>query len=56
MDNVINQSSITIKTTPKRVWDTLTTNEGITRCMPSIKVISDWKIGSDVEYTCYNLN
>jgi uncharacterized protein YndB with AHSA1/START domain len=54
MSNTINQNSIIIKSPPDRVWKTLTADEGITNCLPSIKVASDWKIGSKVEYACYN--
>lgn len=54
MSNTTNQNSIIIKSSPDRVWEILTTNDGITNCMQNIKVASDWTIGSKVEYTCYN--
>ena len=54
MPNTVNHSSITINTSPEKVWEVLTTSEGITKCLPSIKVLSEWKLGSNVEYTCYS--
>ncbi|MBC7406339.1 MAG: SRPBCC domain-containing protein [Candidatus Parcubacteria bacterium] len=54
MSSTINQNSISINSTPDKVWEVLTTNEGITQCLPSIKVFSEWKLGSNVEYTCYS--
>ena len=54
MPSTINQYTISINSTLDKVWEVLTTNGGITKFLPSIKVLSEWKLGSNVEYTCYS--
>ena len=53
MPNTINNHNITINVPVEKVWEVLTTSNGITKYLPNIKVVSDWKIGSSVVYTCY---
>lgn len=48
-----NNYEITVNAPVEKVWHALTNSEEITKCMESIKVISDWREGSDIEYTCY---
>lgn len=50
----INQHSISINSPVEKVWFTLTNSGELSKYMPAIKVVSDWRQGSSIEYTCYN--
>jgi uncharacterized protein YndB with AHSA1/START domain len=53
MSNTINNHNISIKSPVDKVWEALTTSEGVTNCLPNIKVVSNWVLGSEITYTCY---
>lgn len=55
MKNIINKNTIVIASTPTKVWEAITKDQELSKYMDNnMKVISDWKIGSDIEYRCYN--
>ena len=49
-----NNYEIVIHAPVEKVWSALTDSGEIAKYMKNVKVISDWKQGSDIEYTCYN--
>ena len=54
MNNTTNQYTITIKSSMDRLWKVLASTSGTLEYMPDTKLISDWQIGSSIEYACYN--
>jgi uncharacterized protein YndB with AHSA1/START domain len=49
-----NAVEIAIKVGTKKVWNAITTSQGVESYLPGMKVVSSWNAGSEVEYTCYN--
>ncbi len=38
----------------EKVWHAITNSDELTKIMKDIKVVSNWKEGSDIRYTCYD--
>lgn len=49
-------NSITINSSAQKVWFALTNSDEVNKYLPSVKVVSDWELGSSIVYTCYNKN
>jgi uncharacterized protein YndB with AHSA1/START domain len=51
-----NTLTITINSAAQNIWHSLTTSDEVSRYMKSIKVISDWQVGANIEYICFDDN
>jgi uncharacterized protein YndB with AHSA1/START domain len=51
-----NKLTIRVNSTSEKVWHSLTNSDEISKYMKSIKVVSDWHVGSNIEYTHYDKN
>lgn len=49
-----NTYEITIVAPIDAVWLALTNSNEISQYMKNIQVVSDWRVHTDIEYTCYN--
>lgn len=49
--NLVAESAITIRASPSRVWDAITTPSLIKRYLMGTEVTSGWKEGSEITYT-----
>jgi uncharacterized protein YndB with AHSA1/START domain len=49
-------STITISSSIDNVWEAITSSNAIKTYIPNMRVISDWELGSDIRYTCYDEN
>jgi uncharacterized protein YndB with AHSA1/START domain len=51
--SIQNNHTITINSPIEKVWFALTDSVELTKYIPAMKVVSDWKEGSTIEYTHY---
>jgi uncharacterized protein YndB with AHSA1/START domain len=48
-----NNNEIKIKASVNKVWSAITTSKELESYMTNMKIISNWKVDSDIVYTCY---
>jgi uncharacterized protein YndB with AHSA1/START domain len=51
-----NTFTITINSTPQKIWHNLTNSDQVSKYMKGMKVVSHWQVGSHIEYTCFDDN
>lgn len=49
-------NSVIIKADKETIWHAQTISSELPKYMESIEVVSDWKVGSSIVYTCYDDN
>lgn len=54
MNTNINNFETIINATIESVWNAIATTEGLAAWAPTIRVETDWQVGSPVTYTCFD--
>ena len=54
MNTKINNFEITIHAPIESVWNATATTAGLAAWAPTIRIETDWNVGSPVTYTCYD--